>query len=84
MGDRERPLLLTARGHEDAAVHVVEPGKVGELAVLVGAVRLVVDDLVRGERDAPLRTDPDGVAGRRAVPFFVGVFKRSFLNCSTS
>ena len=67
VGDRERPLLLAARGHEDAAVHVVEPGEVGELGVLVRLERLVVDDLLRRERDAPLRADPDRVAGQ-AVP----------------
>src|SRR6476659_1868342 len=33
VGDRERPLLLHARGHEDATVHVVEPPEGGELAV---------------------------------------------------
>ena len=62
VGDRERPLLLAAGRHEDAAVHVVEPGELGEVLVLVGLEGLVVDDLRRRERDAALGADADRVA----------------------
>ena len=62
VGDRERPLLLAPGRHEDAAVHVVEPGQLGEVLVLVGLEGLVVDDLRRRERDAALGADADGVA----------------------
>ena len=62
MRDGERPLLLAARGHEDAAVHVVEPREVAELAVLLGLEGLVVDDRGLRERHAALRADADRVA----------------------
>src|ERR1044072_1591525 len=57
--DGERPLLLAPRRHVDAAVHVVEPGELGQLAALVGFERLVVDARPRRERDAALGADAD-------------------------
>src|SRR6185437_15104682 len=62
--DRERPLLLAAGGHVDAAVHVPQPGELGDGDVLVGLEALVVDNGRGGERDAALRADADGVAGQ--------------------
>ena len=56
--DRQRPLLLAARRHEDAPVHGVEPGEIRQLAVLVRLERLVVRDLLRRERDAPFEPIP--------------------------
>src|SRR4029453_17340841 len=38
----QRPLLLAAGGHVHAAIHVVEPGEIVELAVLVRLEGLVV------------------------------------------
>ena len=52
--------------HEDAAVHVEQPGELAQVGVLVGLEGLVVDDLRRRERHAALRADADGVA-RQAV-----------------
>src|SRR3954466_5658662 len=64
VGHGERPLLLAAGRHEDAAVHVEEPREVGELGVLGLLEGLVVDDLLRRERDAALRADAERVAGQ--------------------
>src|SRR3954449_2061882 len=61
VGDRQRPLLLAAGRHEDAAVHVEEPGELGQLLVLVVLEDLVVGPLHGRESDAPLRADPDRV-----------------------
>src|SRR3712207_8023989 len=49
-----------------SAVHVVEPGQLGELGVLVLLERRVVDDGDGGEGHAALGADADGVA-REAV-----------------
>ena len=63
MLDRERPLLLAPRGHEDAAVHVVEPGQVAELAVLLGLACRTLDVEGWGLRIA------GGLPGRAGAAF---------------
>src|SRR4051794_28463385 len=60
--DGQGPLLLAPRRHEHAAVHVVQPRELGEVLVLVGLERLVVDDLDRRERHAALGARADRVA----------------------
>src|SRR3954451_11747744 len=59
--DRERPLLLASRRHEDAAVRVEEPGELGQLLVLVLLELLVVVQPDGREGDAALCADPDRV-----------------------
>src|SRR3954468_431946 len=58
VGDREGPLLLDARRHEDAVVPVVEPGERVQLAVDLGEVVAVLVDRLGREDHATLRTEP--------------------------
>ena len=67
VGDRERPLLLGARGHEDAVVHVVEPGQAGELLVDLGQVVAVLIQPLGREDDAALGAEALGVGGQAVV-----------------
>ena len=64
VGDRERPLLVDARRHEDAVVHVVEPGEHRELAVHLGRVVAVLAQALGGEDHAALGADAHRVAGQ--------------------
>ena len=63
VGDRQRPLLLDAGRHEDAVVHVVQPGERGQVVVDLREVVAVLAQRLRGEHDAALGADALGVAG---------------------
>src|SRR5262249_19707804 len=66
VGYGEGPLLLHPRRHEDAVVHVVEPGESGELAIDLGEVIAVLVDPLGREDHAALGADSLRV-GRQAV-----------------
>src|SRR5660397_108041 len=61
---RHGPLFFAARRHEDAVVHVPQPCELAQCGELVLLEGLVVHDLRRGECDAALGADADGVAGK--------------------
>src|SRR5581483_3509774 len=63
VGDGEGPFLLDPGRHEDAVVHVVEPGEGGELAVHLGEVVAVLVDRLRGEDHASLCAEALCVGG---------------------
>ena len=59
VGDRERPLLLGPRGHEDPVVHVVEPGEGRELIVdLAQVVAVLIQPLGARRSRSPWRRAP--------------------------
>ncbi len=64
--DGERPLLVRARRHEHAAVHVVEPGELRQLVVDARQVVAVLADRLPAHRHAALGAHADGVR-RQAV-----------------
>ena len=67
VGDRQRPLLVLARRHEDAVVHVVEPRQVGQLVVDLRAVVAVLADRLGGEDHAALGAHADRVGGQAVL-----------------
>ena len=68
MRDRQRPLLVAARRHEDPVVHVVEPRQVREVVVDLRHVVAILVHRLGGERDAALASPcrPCARAGRSA------------------
>ena len=59
----QRPLLVDARRHEHAVVHVVEPRELGQRVVDLREVVAVLADRLRRHHDAALRAHADRVRG---------------------